>query len=313
MAHRRRIGTSTLEVFPLALGTNVFGWTADEGESHHVLDRFVAAGGNFVDSADSYSAWVPGNSGGESERIIGSWLATRSREDIVLATKVSQHPDFTGLSPANVKAAIDASLSRLRTDVVDLYYAHYDDPSTPLEETAAAFSDLVDQGKIRYIGVSNYSPERIREWLEIAARDGLHLPVAVQPQYSLVERGVEQTIIPIAADAGLSTVPYYALAKGFLTGKYRSGAGDSASPRAGAAAAYLEGDGPRVLTALDEVAEAHSAPVAAIALAWLAGRPTVVAPLASARTVEQLPALLAHADIELTAAETDALDAASGA
>lgn len=311
MASRRRIGESDLEVFPLALGTNVFGWTADEAESHEVLDAYTAAGGNFLDSADSYSAWAPGNSGGESERIIGSWLRTQPREAVVVATKVSQHPKYRGLSAGNVAAAADASLERLGTDYIDLYYAHYDDADTPLEESVAAFSALVDAGKVRALGLSNFSAERIAAWHDIAAQGGYHPPVALQPQYSLVERGIETTVLPLAEKASLASVPYYALARGFLTGKYRTGKDDSTSPRAGAAAAYLDGNGPSVLAALDAAAEAHDAPVAAIALAWLAARPTVVAPIASARTVEQLPALLAHVDIELTSSEVAALDAAS--
>lgn len=311
MTALRRIGDSDLVVFPLALGTNVFGWTADQAQSHRVLDAYAAAGGNFLDTADSYSAWVPGNSGGESEVIIGGWLRTRPRDAVVVATKVSQHPEFRGLSAGTVERAVDASLQRLATDHIDLYYAHYDDPQTPLEETVAAFSALVDAGKIRYIGLSNYTPERIAAWLEIARREGHHLPIALQPQYSLVERGVESTVLPLAESASLATVPYYALARGFLTGKYRSGQQDSMSPRAAGAAAYLEGIGRRVLAALDAVAQAQGAPVAAIALAWLAARPTVVAPIASARTEDQLPALLAHTDIALTTAEMAALDDAS--
>jgi aryl-alcohol dehydrogenase-like predicted oxidoreductase len=312
MTARKKIGTSALEVFPLALGTNVFGWTADEATSHRVLDDYFAAGGNFLDTADSYSFWAPGNVGGESERIIASWFAKRgTRDQVVLATKVSQHPEFTGLAPATIDRAVDASLERLGTDVIDLYYAHFDDAHTPLEDSIAALSALVDAGKVRYLGISNYSPERIEEWLRITEAGGYHRPIALQPQYSLVERGIESTLIPLAQREGLGVVPYYALARGFLTGKYREGADDSASPRAPMAAAYLAGRGRDVLAALDEISSRHGVAQATIALAWLAGRPTVVAPIASARIPEQLPDLLAHVSVELSPAEIAQLDAAS--
>ena len=312
-AERRRVGDSELTVFPLALGGNVFGWTADERQSHRVLDAYVAAGGNFVDTADSYSFWAPGNHGGESEEIIATWLASRSdRGDIVLATKVSQHPEFAGIAPATIAAGLEASLARLGTDYIDLYYAHFDEPDRPLHDTVEAFSALVDSGKVRYIGISNFAPERILEWLEIAEREGFHRPVAIQPQYSLVERGIEGAVIPIAKRAGLGLVTYYALARGFLTGKYRSEQDRrGVSPRAEAASAYLDARGRRVLEALDTIAEARGVALATIALAWIAAQPTVVAPIASARTVEQLPDLVAHVEVGLTAAELEALGRAS--
>ena len=307
------IGSSSLDVFPLALGGNTFGWTSDEATSHAVLDAFVAGGGNFVDTADGYSSWVPGNSGGESETIIGSWFAARgNRADVVLGTKVSQHPDFAGLGGANVAAAANASLARLGTDYIDLYYAHFDDASTPLEETVAAFNDLLVAGTIRAIGVSNYTAERVAEWFAIAERNGFALPVALQPNYNLVERAnYESTLAPILAEKGLGVVPYYGLASGFLTGKYRTAADFSQSPRGGGMAKYLDNGGLDVVAALDTVAAAHEAPLATVALAWLRSRPGVVAPIASARTVEQLPDLLASASLELTAHEIAALDAAS--
>jgi aryl-alcohol dehydrogenase-like predicted oxidoreductase len=306
------IGSSSLDVFPLALGGNTFGWTSDEATSHAVLDAFVAGGGNFVDTADGYSSWVPGNSGGESETIIGSWFAARgNRADVVLGTKVSQHPDFAGLGGANVAAAANASLARLGTDYIDLYYAHFDDASTPLEETVAAFNLLV-AGTIRAIGVSNYTAERVAEWFAIAERNGFAPPVALQPNYNLVERAnYESTLAPIVAEKGLGVVPYYGLASGFLTGKYRTAADFSQSPRGGGMAKYLDNGGLDVVAALDTVAAAHEAPMATVALAWLRSRPGVVAPIASARTVEQLPDLLASASLELTAHEIAALDAAS--
>ncbi|MFC4068704.1 aldo/keto reductase [Actinoplanes subglobosus] len=295
---------------PLVLGGNTFGWTSDEAESHRVLDAFVAAGGTHIDTADSYSAWVPGNSGGESETIIGSWLAARGRrDDVEIGTKVSRHPKFRGLSAANVAAAADASLARLRTDVIDLYWAHFDDPDTPLDETAAAFDALVKAGKVRAIGLSNYSADRIREWFTIARRDGLTLPVALQPHYNLVHRaGFERDLAPIAAAESLAVVPYYSLASGFLTGKYRTADDLAGAPRGGAAAGYLNDTGLAVVKVLDDVAAGHGVAPASVALAWLRGRPDVAAPLASARTVEQLPALIAGATLELTSEERAALD-----
>lgn len=310
-APRTTLGSSDLSVFPLSLGGNVFGWTADEATSFAVLDAYVAGGGNFIDTADVYSAWVPGNAGGESETIIGAWLARRGRrDDIVIATKVSQHPGFPGLTAANVAAAAQASLERLGVDSIDLYYAHYDSADAPLEETVEAFSKLVDAGTIRAIGVSNFTPERIQEWLDIAERGGFHKPVALQPQYNLVERGIEADVLPLAIGAELSVVPYYALASGFLTGKYRDGS-ENTSPRAGSAAAYLDDRGRAVLAALEEIAADHGVELATVALAWLRSQPGVAAPIASARTVEQLPALLASATLELTDEQLDALSAAS--
>lgn len=312
-ASRRTIGSSDLEVYPLSLGGNVFGWTADRETSFDVLDAYVAAGGNIVDTADGYSAWVPGNTGGDSERILGQWFDARgNRDDVVLATKVSQHPDFPGLAADNIRRAADASLERLGSEYIDLYYAHFDDETVPLEETVAALSGLVDAGKVRYIGISNYTPERIEEWFRITEAEGLHRAVALQPHYNLVERSYEQTFRPLAERENLGVFPYFALASGFLTGKYRDGVTvDSA--RATGAAKYLDDTGRAVLAALDEVAAAHDASVASVSLAWLAAQPTVTAPIASARTLDQLPDLLASVALELTPAELDALDGASEA
>ncbi|MFC5337010.1 aldo/keto reductase [Leucobacter denitrificans] len=316
MAASIRIGTSDLSIAPLALGTNVFGWTADRDASFGVLDGYVAGGANFVDTADGYSHWVPGNGGGESETIIGEWIASRgAREQLVLATKVSTHPQFSGLAASNVRAAVDASLNRLQTDRIDLYYAHFDDADTPLEETVAVFSELVDAGKIRSIGVSNYTAERVAEWFAIAKDGGYHLPVALQPLYSLVERGFESNgLREVATSEGLTVFPYYALARGFLAGKYRDAADATlpgASPRAALASEYLDDRGRRVLGALDEIAASHGVEVASVSLAWLRQQPTVGAPIASARNTEQLPALLASLDLELSAPELDALTAVS--
>ncbi|WP_285028403.1 aldo/keto reductase [Plantibacter sp. ME-Dv--P-122b] len=311
MTHARTtLGTSDLSVFPLNLGGNVFGWTADRQTSFDILDAFVAGGGNFIDTADGYSAWVPGNTGGDSERLIGEWQELRgNRDDIVIATKVSQHPDFQGLAADNILKATDASLERLRTDHIDLYYAHFDDESVPLEETVTALSSLVDAGKVRHLGISNYSAARIAEWFEIVEAKGLHRPIALQPHYNLVEREFEGELRTIAEREQLAVLPYFSLAKGFLTGKYREGSSVD-SVRAEGAQAYLA-DHAALLPVLDEIAAAHGVSVATVSLAWLRSQPTVVAPIASARTVEQLPDLLASATLELSADELAALTAAS--
>jgi aryl-alcohol dehydrogenase-like predicted oxidoreductase len=304
---------STLDVFPLVLGGNTFGWTSDEAASHVVLDAFTEAGGNFIDTADGYSAWAPGNSGGESETVIGAWLAARgNRDSVLIGTKVSQHPQFRGLAAANVAAAADASLKRLRTDYIDLYYAHYDDASTPLVETAAAFDALVDAGKIRRIGVSNYRPDRIREWFTVARENGFARPVALQPHYNLVKRaGYERDIAPIAQAGDLDVFPYFGLASGFLTGKYKTTDDLAGAARGGMAGGYLNEAGLAVVKVVEEVAAAHHVAPATVALAWLRAQPTITAPIASARTVEQLPALLASATFELAADERAALDEVS--
>jgi aryl-alcohol dehydrogenase-like predicted oxidoreductase len=305
------LGSLDLTRAPLVLGGNVFGWTADDAASFAVLDAFTGAGGLMIDTADGYSAWVPGNSGGESERAIGRWLARSGRrDDVLVATKVSAHPDYRGLSAANVRAAAHASLKRLGTDRIDLYYAHFDDADVPVAETAAAFSALVDEGLVREIGISNYAPERIDEWFAAVERDGLRRPVALQPHYNLVERGFENGLRGAAELHGLGVLPYYALASGFLAGAYRDDATPD-GPRAGKAASYLDDRGRRVLAALDDVAAAHDAPVAAVALAWLRARPTVVAPVASARHTGQLGALLASMTLELTDDELARLAGAS--
>ena len=310
-ASRRTLGTSDLDVYPLSLGGNVFGWTADRDASFAVLDGYTAAGGNFVDTADSYSAWVPGNTGGDSERIIGEWFEARgNRDDVVIATKVSQHPEFKGLAPDNILKAADASLERLKTDRIDLYYAHFDDETVPLDETVGALSSLVDAGKVRYIGISNYTPERVAEWFRVTNENGFHRAVALQPHYNLVERDFEDAYGELAEREGLGVVPYFALAKGFLTGKYRDGVTVD-SPRAGGASQYLDDRGRAVLAALDSVAHAHGVAAASVALAWLAAQPTVVAPIASARNAEQLHDLIASVELELTADELTALSDAS--
>ncbi|MFF4650365.1 aldo/keto reductase [Streptomyces sp. NPDC001380] len=308
------LGGSDLAVLPLSLGGNVFGWTADEQQSFAVLDAYAAGGGNFVDTADVYSAWAPGNSGGESETVIGRWMRSRGNRDaVVVATKVGAHPERKGLRAANVRAAAEDSLRRLQTDRIDLLYTHFDDPETPVEEFLGALDELVRAGKVRHIAASNISPERLEEALAASEREGLARYVAVQPHYNLVSRGTyEGPLAETAARHGLSAVPYFALASGFLTGKYRPGGAAVESARAAGAGKYLEDPrGPRILEALDAVAAARGAEVATVALAWLAAQPTVAAPIASARTVEQVPALLAAAELELTADELAALTAAS--
>ncbi|MFE9727548.1 aldo/keto reductase [Streptomyces sp. NPDC005794] len=313
MTTLRPLGSSSLQVFPLALGGNVFGWTADEDRTFAVLDAYVAAGGNFIDTADSYSAWAPGNEGGESETLIGKWLKARARrDDVVIATKVGAHPAYKGLSPTTVKEAAEASLRRLGTDHIDLYYTHFDDENVPVEEIITALDQLVKAGTVREIAASNISPERLQASLDFSEREGLARYVALQPHYNLVSRDTyEGALQDTAAGAGLAAVPYFALASGFLTGKYRPGAAVE-SARAEGAGKHLETErGRKVLAALDRIAQEHDAEIATVALAWLAARPTVTAPIASARTVEQLPALVAVGDLKLTGQQVAELTEAS--
>lgn len=310
------IGSSDLKVVPLAFGGNVFGWTADQAASFELLDAFTAEGGDFIDTADMYSQWHPGNDGGVSEEIIGEWLASRkARNRVVIASKVAKHHAARGLAPDNIRRAADKSLTRLGIDHIDLYYAHQDDDSVPLVEFAAAFSELVDQGKVRAIGLSNFSGERIREWCTVAREENLHVPVALQPHYNLVERDFETNGMREEAEReNLGVIPYYSLAEGFLTGKYRSDSDATAagaSPRAEDAAKHLNDRGRSVLRALDEVAEARQISVPAVALAWLRAQPTVVAPIASARNTSQLPALIESLHTELSTDEVAALTRAS--
>lgn len=309
----RRIGDSDLEIYPLGLGGNVFGNTADKAASERVLDAFVAVGGNHIDTADSYSAWVPGNKGGESETILGEWMKNRgNRQSIVLATKVGAHPEFRGLAPDNIARAAEESLRRLQTDYIDLYYAHYDDDSRPIEEIAAAFDRLVREGKVRYVGISNFQPERSAAWIRFARENGLAEPVALQPEYNLVaRRNYEQNVAPLAEAEGLGVLPYFGLASGFLTGKYRSPADLEGRARGRAVAKYLNDDGLGVIRALEGIASERNAAIATVALAWLLAKPTVTAPLASATTVEQLAELMAAPRLELTPDEVARLDEAS--
>ena len=299
------LGSSELDVFPLCLGGNVFGWTADEESSFAVLDGYAAAGGNFIDTADVYSAWAPGNSGGESETIIGRWLTARSnRASMIIATKVGHNRD---LHREAILAGVERSLERLQTDHIDLYYAHNDDPQTPLEETLGAFGELVDAGKVGYIGASNFSAERLSEALAVSAREGLPSYVALQNEYHMLDRSYEHGAREVVASAGLGAVPYRGLAGGFLSGKYRPGGPEVDSPRAGGAAAALDERGLAVLAVLDAVASAHGTTQSAVALAWLLAQPTVVSPIASARTVAQLEEWLPAAELTLSSSELEAL------
>ena len=300
-----------LSVHPLCLGGNVFGWTADVEQSFAVLDDYAAAGGNFIDTADSYFWRKPGNSGGESETIIGDWMAARgNRDDIVVATKGGSWPEHPGLSSANLAAAADDSLRRLRTDHIDLYYAHRDDPDTPVEEALAGFDALIRAGKVRYIAASNFTAPRLAEALRVSEANGLPRYVAVQPHYNMVERDYEHELAPLVAEHGLSCLPYYALASGFLTGKY---AADTPvdSVRSEAAKKYLDDRGRRVLAELTEQARRHGVSPAAVALAWLAAQPTVSTPIASARTTEQLAELIPMAVLKLDPDELSRLNEAS--
>jgi len=307
-----RIGATTLEVFPVCLGGNVFGWTSTEAESFDVLDAYLAANGNFVDTADVYSAWAPGNSGGESEEILGRWMSLRGcRDRLVVATKVGKMSGLSGLSAPTIQRAAEDSLRRLRTDRIDLYYAHADDPATPLEETLAAFDALVREGKVRYVAASNYTAARLAEALAVSDRLGLARYAALQPHYNLVHRTeYEGALAALCVREGIACLPYYALASGFLAGKYRPGR-TVESARSGSASKHLDEAGLRVLAALDAIASERATTVAAVALAWLLGRPGVVAPIASARNPAQLAELLPAAALSLLPAEMDRLDAAS--
>ena len=307
-----KIGNSDLDVYGLNLGGNVFGWTADEEQSFAVLDAYAAAGGNFIDTADSYMARVPGNSGGESETIIGNWLARRGRrDDLVIATKVGSWQKRPGVSAKNISEAAEDSLRRLQTDHIDLYYAHRDFADAPLEETLGAFDELVRAGKVRYIGASNYSADRLAQALSISDKEGLARYVALQPHYNLVERGYEEDLAPLVQREGLSTLPYFGLAMGFLTGKYRSRETNDGSPRTEGAVKYLDHRGERVLEALDDIAAAHKSTPAAVSLAWLAAQPTIAAPIASARNLDQLKDLIASVELRLSDTELATLSDAS--
>jgi aryl-alcohol dehydrogenase-like predicted oxidoreductase len=312
---KRQLGQSSLHVTPITFGGNVFGWTADETMSFALLDAFTGAGFNFIDSADVYSRWHPGNKGGESEVIIGKWLKARgNRDKVVIATKlgIEMAPGKKGLSRRYMMQAVEDSLRRLQTDYIDLYQSHRDDPDTPIEETLSAYADLIKQGKIREIGASNFSAARLAESLKISSEKGLPRYQSLQPQYSLVERGeFEGPLEDLCLAEKVGVIGYYSLASGFLTGKYRSRADMEGRARGARVENNLNDYGFGVLKALDDVAARCNAKPGQIALAWLIARPSVTAPIASATNLEQLAELVKAADITLDAAAIQQIDAAS--
>jgi len=315
MTALRPIGTSGLSIAPLMLGGNVFGWTADEAMSHRLLDQFVDAGLNAIDTADAYSRWVPGHVGGESETVIGNWLAkSGKRGKVMLATKVGwdMGPGGKGLSKAHIMKSVEASLQRLRTDHIDLYQSHRDDPETPQEETLAAYDALIAQGKVRAIGASNYTGARLSEAFKISADRKLPRYQCLQPHYNLYERaGYEADLEPVVLREKIACIPYYSLASGFLSGKYRSPADFGKSPRGGGMQKYFDARGLAILEALDEISADHKATPAQVALAWLIARPSVTAPIASATKPEQMQDLIAATRLVLPPEAIKALDAAS--
>jgi aryl-alcohol dehydrogenase-like predicted oxidoreductase len=312
--HKRPLGKSSLSIAPLAFGGNVFGWNVDEKRSFELLDAFVDAGGNLIDTADVYSAWVPGNRGGESETIIGRWLKQGGkREQVVLATKVGKWGEQPGLSPVSIQQAVDGSLQRLQTDHIDLYQAHEDDASVPLAETLGAFGRLIEQGKVRVIGASNYGAGRFADALAVSKQHSLPRYESLQPEYNLVSRnGYEKALEPLIRAENIGVISYYALASGFLSGKYRSDADlAKSSARGGSVKKYLNPHGLQVLAVLDAIAAAHQATPAQVALAWLIARPGLTAPIASATTVEQLHELLGAMKLVLDNDEIEQLNLAS--
>lgn len=310
----RQLGRSALSIAPLAFGGNVFGWSVDEQRSFELLDAFVDAGFNLIDTADVYSAWVPGNRGGESETIIGKWLKRSGKRDkVVIATKVAKWVEHRSLSPLNIRQAVEGSLQRLQTDYIDLYQAHEDDASVPLSETLGAFATLIEEGKVRVIGASNYGADRFAEALKASQEHNLPRYESLQPEYNLVSRAIyERELEPLVRRENVGVINYYALASGFLSGKYRSEA-DLAKSRArgGSVKKYLTTQGLNVLAALDEVAAAHKATPSQAALAWLMARSGITAPIASATSVEQLRELTGAAALTLAQDEIAVLDEAS--
>ncbi|MFT4096302.1 MAG: aldo/keto reductase [Rhodoblastus sp.] len=308
---QRRIGRSDLHVQPFCFGGNVFGWTANEAMSFRLLDAFVDHGFDFIDTADVYSVWVEGHTGGESETVLGKWFAKSGKRDkVVLATKVGF---IKGLKPAYIKQAVEDSLKRLQTDRIDLYQSHKDDPATPQEDVLRAYDELIKAGKVRVIGASNFTAARLKEALDISAKNGLPRYESMQPEYNLMERKVyEGDLQNLCVREEIAVIPFFSLAAGFLTGKYRSEADLGKSVRGPRTAGkYLKTNGPRVLAALDAVAAAHKATCAQVALAWIMARKGLTAPIASATTPEQLEELLGSVKLSLTAADIAELDAAS--
>jgi aryl-alcohol dehydrogenase-like predicted oxidoreductase len=312
---KRKLGNSGLEVAPIVFGGNVFGWTADESTSFQLLDAFIAAGFNAVDTADVYSKWVPGNKGGESETIIGKWLKrTGTRARVIIATKVGAEmgPGKKGLSKKYILAAVEDSLQRLQTDYIDLYQSHVDDPDTPPEETLEAYAQLIQQGKVRAIGASNYTAKRLAEALQISKKKSLPRYESLQPLYNLYDRAdFEAELAPLCLREKIAVIPYFSLASGFLAGKYRSEADLANRPRGSFVKKYLNERGYKILSALDQVAKTHSATQSQVAIAWLLAQPSVTAPIASATNLNQLQALLSAADLKLDPASLEKLNQAS--
>jgi len=314
MTEHRRLGATDLRIAPLVLGGNVFGWTADQTTSFAVLDAFVAGGGTMIDTADAYSAWVPGHSGGESESVIGAWLKhSGKRDQVQIASKVGMLPGDGGekLAPARIAAACDASLRRLGVETIDLYFAHQDDEAVPQEEVLAAFGKLVDAGKIRALGASNFHARRLKSANDVAREMDLPRYHVLQPEYNLVSRHkFEGELQSFCVENNIGVVPYYGLASGFLTGKYRNADDFSKSVRGGRMQEFLDGNGPAVLAAMDSIAEETGASLAQIALAWLKDQPAVTAPIASATSVEQVEDLLGAMSLTLTTEQLDRLTVA---
>jgi aryl-alcohol dehydrogenase-like predicted oxidoreductase len=312
---KRKLGNSGLEVSPLAFGGNVFGWTVDEAASFKLLDAFVDSGFNLVDTADVYSKWAPGNQGGESETIIGKWLKQSGKRDkVIIATKLGMElgPDKKGLSKRYIFRAVEESLARLQTDHIDLYQAHTDDSKTPLQETLEAFTELIRQGKVSAIGASNYSAERLSDALSVSEERGLARYESLQPLYNLYDRAeYEAKLEPLCLEKGLAVIPYFSLASGFLTGKYRSEADLSKSARAQMVNKYLNERGFRILGALDQVAEQYNSTPGQVSLAWLIARPSITAPIASATTLEQLNDLINATELKLDNSSIELLNRAS--
>ncbi len=310
---KRPLGRSHISIAPLVLGGNVFGWTADEATSHSVLDAFVAGGFDCIDSADVYSAWVPGHTGGESETVLGTWLKKRGkRDDVVIATKVGMWPARPGLSAKNIVEACEDSLRRLQTDYIDLYQSHRDDAETPQDETAEAFDNLVKAGKVRALGASNFDAGRLGSALDVSAHKGEARYNTLQPAYNLMDRGIEGPLLDLCIEREVGIISYYGLASGFLTGKYRTPDDYDKSPRGGGMKKYLESDkGPKVLGALDAVAAETGATQAQVSLAWIMARPGLTAPIASATSVAQLEELMGAARLSLSDAQMARLNEAS--
>ena len=301
-----KLANTDLTVYPLCLGGNVFGYSADKQNSEAVLSFYADYGGNFIDTADMYSQWAPGHIGGESETIIGDWMAKRgNRQKMIIATKVSKLDTRPGLKAANIKAACDESLKRLKSDYIDIYYAHQDDLDTPIEESLGAFDELIKAGKVRYIAASNFTPERLQESLDISKANGLSSYIASQDQYNLLDREYEKGLMPTIEKNNLSQIPFYGLARGFLTGKYRPGVSVESVRASGVASNYANERGWNLLSKLDQITKDKKTTVAAISLAWLRAQPTVATPIASATKLEQIKEIMPI--VELSSQELQTL------